>query len=385
MALKRPRTFAEVKGHTNTIQYLRKKIAERTLPQFLLLYSEEGLGKTTLAKIIACELAHVSDAERELVFEKNMDVDSVKTYKMSIEGGKEVVKEATAEMNTSFVKGKVKVIIMDEAHRMKPEAQDVLLTETEFLADGVYVILITTDLSAITKPIQSRATILTLHRLKRQEMHELLEADAQRRRLIMESPEQMFDIICAYSEHKPRNALKILDAMGYATKVSLKDIKQHIDLRDPEEIQELLLSLGNSLYSGIEILFKLQADPDMQKLITDLTSECIRMQHRMALVRFDFEIVRKIIDSVPEEVLVRFLYEVANIKEFNNNSLMAAYMRSHPEFSQLLVKDDSLIEAEKQHKMDFGETGEVADNYEVLKDIPTFGDLIKGGKLFGEG
>jgi hypothetical protein len=173
--------------------------------------------------------------------------------------------------------------------------------------------------------------------------------------------------------------------MGYGTSVSLSDIKQHIDLRDPADAQALIMSLGSSLYTGIEILFKLQVEPDFQKLLTDLVSECVRLAHRMPLVRFDFDIVRGIIDHVEEKILVKFLYEVANIKEFKETTLLAAYMRCHPEFDKLEQRDSDLIESEKLYKIEHGAAPEAPTDFEVAREIPSLQELIKRGQQFGEG
>ena len=97
--MKRPYTFNDIVGHDWLIQFIKEHIEKGTLHHFLILEGAEGLGKTSLADLIALNLVYGlqdSEAKKKAYDEiavKNGSNDYIKKYKMSVEGGKEAAKE----------------------------------------------------------------------------------------------------------------------------------------------------------------------------------------------------------------------------------------------------------------------------------------------------
>ena len=54
--IRRPHNFNEIIGHTGFKRYFQERIRLGNLPQFLILEGPEGLGKKSLAEIIAVNI-----------------------------------------------------------------------------------------------------------------------------------------------------------------------------------------------------------------------------------------------------------------------------------------------------------------------------------------
>ena len=54
--MKRPETFDDIKGHPWLVNYLTDHLVKGTLPHFIILEGQEGLGKTSIADLLALYL-----------------------------------------------------------------------------------------------------------------------------------------------------------------------------------------------------------------------------------------------------------------------------------------------------------------------------------------
>ena len=174
---RRPKSFDDIKGHPMKVAYLVEQIANHSLPHFILFEGEEGLGKTSLAELVAISLVHgledspEKDAAIRQVIDNRKSTTNIKKYAMSEDGGKAVAKEVLAEFNTGLVSGN-KVIICDECQGMSDAAQDVLLeaTDTGCIPDNLYIIALTTEKSNLKATLLSRMVPIHLNRLKGEDM-----------------------------------------------------------------------------------------------------------------------------------------------------------------------------------------------------------------------
>ena len=82
--MKRPETFSDVIGHNWLVQYLTQHIEDGSLHHFLILEGPEGIGKTSLADIIALSLVYgINNSEQrhaayEQVVVKGESNDNIK-------------------------------------------------------------------------------------------------------------------------------------------------------------------------------------------------------------------------------------------------------------------------------------------------------------------
>ena len=138
--------FEQIIGQTNTKEWVMSKLEQDKFPHIVAFIGQPGIGKTSMAKVIACELACKDDPSRigetkEKVIGNDSSTDCVKLYNMSNIRGDEEVLNVRNDLTLGLSSTGRKVIILDEAHGMSEAAQDSLLTRFESIEDDVYVII----------------------------------------------------------------------------------------------------------------------------------------------------------------------------------------------------------------------------------------------------
>lgn len=144
----RPKSFDEVIGQDETIESLRNAIKADNLGHAYLLTGGRGIGKTTIARIIAGELGVASEDIVELDAASNRGIDDARELREQV-------------MARPF-SSKYKVYILDEAHMLTKEASNALLKTLEEPPSYVKFILCTTNPEKLLPTIKSRCQHLKL-------------------------------------------------------------------------------------------------------------------------------------------------------------------------------------------------------------------------------
>lgn len=145
----RPTEFKDIISHDDILNTINRFLKEKRLPH-LLLYGPPGTGKTTTILAIAKQLYPSPKEFHSMVMELNASDDR----------GIGIVREAIlsfASTKSIFNTG-LKLIILDEADAMTPEAQDALRRIIEKYTNNARFCLVCNYLSKIKPAIQSRCT-----------------------------------------------------------------------------------------------------------------------------------------------------------------------------------------------------------------------------------
>lgn len=159
----RPKSLDDLVGQDDIVRMIKNQWSSKRIPHFFLLSGVIGSGKTTIARILArmlhndpilaqdahCEVAHV--------YKKNvMEINAAD--KTGIDHVRQLVENMHYKPHAP---GKVRVVIMDEAHQMSNAAQNALLTETEDAPSHAYFIFCTSQVNKIIPALRRRAYIIT--------------------------------------------------------------------------------------------------------------------------------------------------------------------------------------------------------------------------------
>ena len=136
----RPQDFKEFIGHANEVNYLLSKFPD--WPTTFLLIGPPGIGKTTLARLIAKQLGCIEMNLYEVDAGQDRGIDKIR----------ELIKKAYERP----IAGKVKVFILDEAQGLTPDAQQALLKVTEEAPVDTYFVFCSTDPKKIIKALRER-------------------------------------------------------------------------------------------------------------------------------------------------------------------------------------------------------------------------------------
>lgn len=374
----RLKSFDDIVGHGWLIDILRKHLEYGTLPHFLIFEGPEGLGKTSIADLLAINLVYgneVSDERTDAikyVIDGNNSNDYIKKFKLSVDGGKDAAKEVLAELTNTFNLTKNKVVICDECHNLSSAAQDVFLSDTEFIKPNVYLIMLTTDVQVLRASLRSRATSFHLYPLKRTEMLNVLKREVAERRLNVQHEDIVLSMVCDWCENKPRTGLKILEAFADGSAVSGDTIRQMIGSLDVDDVLPLLTSLGGSMTFGLSYI----ADITINNTLIDIVVECVKLKTGSQSYKLKMEQVQKVkqaLTDLPVDNLIEFLYGLTGQQPLTRPVVINAFLRAH--VSREMLGKESTRSMLSQ---------ELAQKSEVTRDVttirqttaPTIEDLI---------
>ena len=145
-------------GHKEILDNLIKRIKKEEISHAHIIVGEDGIGKSSLAKILASNILEV-DVEKE-----SIDIINYRLKKASF--GVDEVRAIISEINKKPYEGDKKVIIIHKGEKLTVQAQNALLKTIEEPPKGVFIILLCESLELILDTIKSRCEIHKLSPLK---------------------------------------------------------------------------------------------------------------------------------------------------------------------------------------------------------------------------
>src|SRR3989338_11550757 len=195
----RPSKFEDVVGQQEIIKRVKSLVQSLNIPH-LLFAGPAGTGKSTLALIIVKTLYGPKWSENYL------------ELNASDERGIQIVREKVKNFARTKSLGNVpfKVIFLDEADALTPEAQQALRRTMENYSATCRFILSCNYSSKIIDPIQSRCAIFRFKLLEKKDIEKRLKVIAESEKLTI-NPEGVATIYEA-SEEDCRKAINIVQA-----------------------------------------------------------------------------------------------------------------------------------------------------------------------------
>ena len=244
----RPVDFDQVYGQDATVKILQEQIRTNTLPHSLLFYGPKGVGKTSVARIIAKAYNSHKSGTREIDASQDRKVENIR--------------ELIPSLNYSLIDGDFLTVIFDEAHQMTHDAFQALQKVVEEPPQDVRFIFVTTRVDKIPATIVDRSQRHCFVKIKRDEIY---------RRLKEVSSKQFDDKI---SDELLHYAVHIADGSLRSALVALEEISSLINVDCGDlDIAEMLGILGGPKLTNFVYLYLTQAsksNPDLKKLVDSL-------------------------------------------------------------------------------------------------------------------
>lgn len=381
--MKRPETFNDIIGHDWLVKYLEEHIRRGNLHHFLILEGPEGLGKTSLADIIALSIVYglESSEHRHAAYEnvvvKGEANDNIKRFKCSVDGGKDVAKQIKDEMNTTFAIHGPKVIICDECHGLTEAAQDVFLSETEFMQDNVYIIMLTTEAHKLKASLRSRAVPIHLNPLAMRDMLAVLRKECVERHLTIQNPEATLTMIAEWAECKPRAGLNILMAFSDDSVVSMNEVRNLIGYLDITDVLPVLSSLSGSLTYGLSYIAEMRID----NTIVNIVIECISIKSGQASYKMkapDIINVKKQLEQVSVDQLTHFLFGITKHSKVERSDVINAFISAHSNADVLLSTNHAELLSDENVQRS---TVQMEMENSAVSKAPTIDDLLRDSAI----
>ncbi|MEQ1562094.1 MAG: DNA polymerase III subunit gamma/tau [Nitrospiraceae bacterium] len=212
----RPGTFGDVIGQPHVVQTLVNSIATKRIAQAYLFSGTRGVGKTTVARILAkalnCERGQTGTpcgtCSNCLEIAQGTSVDV-----MEIDGASNTsvddVREIRENVKFAAFRGKYRVYIIDEVHMLSNSAFNALLKTLEEPPPHVVFIFATTEIHKIPATILSRCQHYNFRRIARAEIVERLRHVVNQDQIVLE--ERSLMALARASEGSMRDGLSLLD------------------------------------------------------------------------------------------------------------------------------------------------------------------------------
>ncbi len=242
----RPKTFAEVIGQSVIVQTLQNSVSGQTFGHAYLFTGGRGLGKTTLARIMAkavncqnvkagnpCGVCDICTAIANGKFLDCIEIDAASHT------GVDNIRELIEHISFKPTLGKMKVFVIDEVHMLSKAAFNALLKTLEEPPAHVMFILATTDLEKVPETIISRVQRFDFKKMTNEDILRSLQAVVKTEKLSL--PEDSLQIIVENSEGGMRDALSQLSTISVLTKDDgIESVEQLLGVTDKKKIEKLL-------------------------------------------------------------------------------------------------------------------------------------------------
>ncbi|HEX2486943.1 MAG TPA: DNA polymerase III subunit gamma/tau, partial [Myxococcota bacterium] len=243
----RPARFDEVAGQAHVTTALRNAIRSGRIPHALLLAGPRGVGKTTLARLLAralnCEKGPTPEPCgtcsfcREIAAGTSTDVQEIDAAsRTSVDDVREIV-EAVRYAPTP---GKWRIFVVDEVHMLSAAAFNALLKTLEEPPPRSLFVFATTNPEKIPFTVVSRCQRYDLRRLAAAEVAARLRDVAAAEGLRLSETSLLR--LARAGEGSLRDALTLLDqvvAVGGA-EVGDAEVAAILDLIDPQLVNGIL-------------------------------------------------------------------------------------------------------------------------------------------------
>lgn len=244
----RPLTFDDVKGQEVVVSALKNEVKTGRVGHAYMLCGSRGIGKTTLAKILAravnCEHPVDGNPCNECAACKQINAgSSMNVVEIDAASNNRVddVRELIDGVRYSPTNAKYKVYIIDEVHMLSPGAFNALLKTLEEPPSYVIFILATTDVQKVPVTILSRCQRYDLKRIPVPVIVERLKEIGEKENIKAE--EKALSYIARAADGGMRDAVSIFDKCS--SFISEGDVLTY------DKTLEILGNVDVSVFSGM--------------------------------------------------------------------------------------------------------------------------------------
>lgn len=237
----RPKLWKEVLGQKTVVRSLVKVLDQKRNRTFLLT-GPSGVGKTTIARLIATHVGCEPAAIIEIDGATNTGIDDMR--------------EVAARLQYASIDGSPRCVIVDEVHAVSRQAFQSLLKVLEEPPPDVYWVLCTTEADRVPNQIKTRCAVYNLKAVGEDEIYNLLKMVKGQEELTIADDD--LKLVVSAAEGSVRQSLVYLAECGDLSKS--KSIMRVLEKgSDPKEVIDLC-RLMLSVASGDRVKWKAVAE-----------------------------------------------------------------------------------------------------------------------------
>jgi len=350
----RPKTFKEVVGQEAIKQTLENEIKAEKISHAYLFFGPRGIGKTTMARLLAkavnCEKRKKGESEPCNQCDSCLEINQGKSLDLiEIDAASnrriDEIRELRERVRFRPTKSKYKVFIIDEVHMLTTEAFNALLKTLEEPPEYVIFILATTEIHKVPETIISRCQTFSFKPVSPEKIVKRLEMIAKKEEIKVEK--EVLENIAYYSEGHPRDAESLL-AQVFALaseekKITLEQLKlilppsnfdlvlKLIKLIQERKVKEALILINQLVDEGMDLehftndlveglrkvllakmnltKLSLPSEKSLEKEIVSLAKE-LKIKEILKMIQLFTEAKRRLVYSLPQLALETAVLEI---------------------------------------------------------------------------
>jgi len=321
----RPTNFSEVVGQEHIVKTLKNAVKREKIAHAYLFSGPRGIGKTTIARILAkvvnCQKPKdgepCNECENCLNINENKFLDLIE-IDAATHTQVDKIRDLIEKINFSPTAGKYKVYIIDEVHMLSKGAFNALLKTLEEPPKHAIFILATTEIHKIPATIISRCQRFDFRRLKVSEIRERLEKIAKQEKVKVEKG--VLDFIAINSNGGLRDSESLFGQILSLkdNDITLKEVQTILAIADISVAVKLIELIIEKKYSeAIDYINKITDDGyDLEQFNIFLIEYC----RKLMLIKISPEIKENFSSEMTEE-------QIAELETLSQKTLISQILK----------------------------------------------------------
>ena len=227
----RPANLKEMVGQDEAVSLISSQISDEKIGHAYLFSGPKGVGKTSLARIIAKELGC------DPVFDVS-EIDAASHNKV------DDIRDMNESVNfIATSPGKKRIFILDEVHMLSNAASNAFLKTLEEPPEHVIFILATTEPDRVIETIRSRTTQVVFKKISEAEIIKVLQKISKKENINFNK--DILQTIATYSDGSLRDAINLFEQAEntFGENVTIENIFSLVGKLGSEEIQAIIESI----------------------------------------------------------------------------------------------------------------------------------------------
>ena len=299
----RPVSLEELVGQPDAVNLIQQQVKNENLSHAYLFSGPRGVGKTSLARIIATTLGcdPVFDIT-EIDAASHNKVDDIRDLNDSI----------------NFIAsspGNKRVFILDEVHMLSNAASNAFLKTLEEPPAHVIFILATTEPDRVLETIKSRTTHIAFKRISNDEIVETLTKISKSEKIKISN--EVLKYISNQSEGSLRDAINLFEQTHntFGDKANIDDLYSILGKVSNADMLKIIESINNQDTSEVLNILQSNYNKGLQPL--DILSSLTELFRRIFYFKYLPDDINYLNISQNEKDLVKNSNEYINAKELS--------------------------------------------------------------------